>query len=188
MNDRERLLDLLTTRATEGLTETESLELEQSLRSQAEFDIDDFDLAAAVADVAFESMAASGESMPEQLKERILEQAPTRSAVASFPQPTPVKNPGLLSSQLLGWYTAAAILLLALWAPWSRDVTTPPLPPVPTIAEQRTALIEEVPDVIKVRLKVSFTDLFIMSCNGVVLNLRKFSRSRSKITTVSLIE
>ncbi len=45
-----------------------------------------------------------------------------------------------------------------------------------------------VPDVISVRLRVSFTDRFITSISGLVLNLRRFSRSRSKITTVSLIE
>ena len=45
-----------------------------------------------------------------------------------------------------------------------------------------------VPLVITVRDSVSFTDRFITSISGRVLYLIRFSRTRSKITTVSLIE
>ncbi len=45
-----------------------------------------------------------------------------------------------------------------------------------------------VPEVIRVRLSVSLTLRFITSINGMVLNLIRFSRNRSKTTTVSLIE
>ena len=45
-----------------------------------------------------------------------------------------------------------------------------------------------VSDVAKVRVKVSFTDRFITSFNGIVLYFTRFSRSRSNTTTVSLIE
>ena len=45
-----------------------------------------------------------------------------------------------------------------------------------------------VDEVITVRAQVSFSDRFITSRSGIVLYLRRFSRTRSKTTTVSLIE
>ena len=48
--------------------------------------------------------------------------------------------------------------------------------------------ISVVIEVISVRLRVSFTDRFITSRSGIVLYFTRFSRSRSKTTTVSLIE
>ena len=51
-----------------------------------------------------------------------------------------------------------------------------------------TSAISVVTEVIKVRLSVSFSDTFISSTSGICLYLRRFSRTRSKTTTVSLSE
>ncbi len=72
MLSTDRLLDLLTSRATEGLSDVESLELERALPEQREFGADDLDLAAAAVDLAYDATAGSSETMPESLKERIL--------------------------------------------------------------------------------------------------------------------
>ena len=152
MSGQERLLDLLTSRATEGLSEERSRELNESLHELADIGADDLDLAAAAADLAYASAAADDEPMPEHLKQRILEQA--RSHLASRePSVTPfrrpqARKPGVLDTHYLGWYAAAAILLLALWAPWSSR----PQPDAPTLTltEQRSIFIDNATDVIQV--------------------------------------
>ena len=58
-------------------------------------------------------------------------------------------------------------------------------PPNTSIAPTAISVVS---DVISVRLRVSLTERFITSFNGMVLYLIRFSRRRSKTTTVSLIE
>ena len=152
MSGQERLLDLLTTRATEGLSAERSMELEENLHQLTDIGADELDLAAAAADLAYGSVAADDEPMPEHLKQRILEQARDHRAshapsVKPFPQPRK-PEPGVLDTRCLGWYAAAAILLLALWAPWSSRPN--PVAPTPTLAEQRLLLIDSADDVIEV--------------------------------------
>jgi len=160
MTDQERLLNLLAARATEGLSEEESRELDRAIGDLTDAGADDLDLAAAAADLAFEAASADDEPMPQDLKQRILERARThRPSLAGgrieTPQPfvSPVQQPGIrkrgpLDARYLGWYAAAAMLLLAVWAPWS-SVTEPPTP-TPTLAEQRLLLIDSAADVIQV--------------------------------------
>lgn len=68
----DRLLNLLTARATEGLSVGESVELERCLAVQSELDADDLDLAAAAVYLAYDAVHGQAEPMPEALKRRIL--------------------------------------------------------------------------------------------------------------------
>jgi hypothetical protein len=74
MASRDRLLDLMAARATEGLAAAESDELEQGLQAQRELADDDLDLAAAAVYLAQDATTAT-DPMPDRLKERILGQA-----------------------------------------------------------------------------------------------------------------
>ena len=74
MASRDRLLDLLVARATEGLAAAESDELERELRKQRELVSDDLDLAAAAVYLALDATTET-DPMPDRLKERILGQA-----------------------------------------------------------------------------------------------------------------
>jgi hypothetical protein len=67
----DRLLDLLTARATEGLSTQEAEELECALEEQRDLG-DDLELAAAAVHLAFEADAPPAEAMPESIKRRIL--------------------------------------------------------------------------------------------------------------------
>jgi anti-sigma-K factor RskA len=144
MSGQERLLDLLTARATEGLSDERSRELDAGLDELTDIGVDDLALAAAAADLALQSTAAGLEPMPAALKQRILEQG--RFQLASRRPSAP--EPALLDTRFLGWYVAAAILLLALWAPWSSRPE--PTAPGPTLAEQRSLLLDSATDVIRV--------------------------------------
>jgi hypothetical protein len=73
MAARTRLIDLLATRATEGLSCGEACELEQALGAQTEFDADDLDLAAAAVYLAFDSASARIGPLPEHLRRSILD-------------------------------------------------------------------------------------------------------------------
>lgn len=152
MSGQERLLDLLTSRATEGLSPERTRELEENLHPLTDIEADELDLAAAAVDLAYGSVAADDKPMPEHLKQRILKQARDHrasqtSAVRPFRQPGK-PQPDVLDTRYLGWYAAAAILLLALWAPWSSRPK--PVASTPTLAEQRLLLIDSAEDVIEV--------------------------------------
>lgn len=72
MLSQDRLLDLFAARATEGLSAGESAELEQALAGRRELGLDDIDLAAAAVYLAYDTSCAKTETMPEELKRRIL--------------------------------------------------------------------------------------------------------------------
>ena len=74
MASRDRLLDLMAARATEGLAAAGSDELEQALQEQRELSADDLDLAAAAVYLALDATTET-DPMPDRLKERILGQA-----------------------------------------------------------------------------------------------------------------
>ncbi|NIM01555.1 MAG: hypothetical protein GTN89_02200 [Acidobacteria bacterium] len=154
MSAQERLLDLLASRATEGLSEEDAMELDGTLHQLTGLSEDDLELAAAAADLAFVSDAADVEPMPDHLKHRIMAQArdhlESRTAtVTPFPQPLKERTePGFPAGRYLGWYVAAAILILALWAPWSTTERTPT--PAPTLSEQRETLLGGAADTIRV--------------------------------------
>jgi hypothetical protein len=112
--DDDRLQDLLTARATEGLDPAEQEELNELTSNYPEFDPDELDRVAA-------SLAMSGlrvEPMPTALRARIEADAqawferrtpaPRAAVVAPFPaRPKPVTAWG-------GWFAAAAALVLAI--------------------------------------------------------------------------
>lgn len=147
----DRLLELLIARATEGLSETEQHELELLLERDpaAAAEGEELELAAALADRAFaEQKHARGieaiPPMPEDLARRILARAPTRPVVRT-PEAPSAKRFALGS---LGWYAAAAVLLLALWVPWrsAQDPTPPPTAP----DQARRELLASAADAIRV--------------------------------------
>lgn len=151
MNGQQRLLDLMTARATEGLDRKESAEFRALIDRQTHFEIDDLDLAAAELDLAFQAEQPVGEPMPAAVRRRILAQAKlhgaARSAVLPFPDRR-TRRPNRPAATRLGWYAAAAMLLLALWS-WFRAPDSPIPAQAPTVA-QRQALLENARDAILV--------------------------------------
>jgi hypothetical protein len=196
MKPDERLANLLASRATEGLSEEESRELDRLLDELA-VDGEELELAAAALDLAQQERDAL-EAMPEDLKQQILAEAsrhlPSAGGAAgssaggaagssaagakgssagsdagsSAAAPGTVapfdagrigqqrrdgaarqarEQAGPFSTRYLGWYAAAAMLILAIWSPWSQG--PPPAGSQPTPAEQRAALIDEAPDLIQ---------------------------------------
>lgn len=140
MSGSERLLDLLAARATEGLSDVDRAELDRLLQTRDDVDTDAFELTAAEIDLAWSRAAEDTEPMPEMLRRRVLVRAGAR------------RSRGPLAPAFLGWYAAAAILLLALWSPWNRGPERPATPPPapPTLAELRESLIESSPDIVQV--------------------------------------
>ena len=69
---RDRMVDLLAARATEGLSVGESIELEQALAGQRDLGADDLDLAAAAVYLAYDATCDRTETMPGALRRRIL--------------------------------------------------------------------------------------------------------------------
>lgn len=138
----DRLLDLLVARATEGLSERDSVELERLLEEHDGLGVDDLDLAAAAAHLAFQGSGSAVEPMPFDVKRRALAAidrhlASRRTAPRRY----------LFNARSLGWYAAAAMLLLALWAPWNRP---PELRATrPTLDEQRQTLTGGAEDAIR---------------------------------------
>lgn len=160
MTDRQRLLDLLAARATEGLSAEESLELERGLREHPDVDPDALDLAAAAADLAFDDASPDREAMPETVKRAILERASAHVASAASDRldatepsvtpfrPRPAARPSPFDARLIGWYAAAAVLLLALWSPWSPGPETPPADR--TVSQERALLVDSSGDLVQV--------------------------------------
>ncbi len=139
----DRLLDLLVARATEGLSERDSLELDRLLGERDGIDGDELDLAAAAAYLAFRGSGPAVEPMPLDVKHRTL--AAIDDYLASR---RTAPRPRLSDARYLGWYAAAAMLLLALWAPWNRS---PELPATkPTLEVQRQTLVREAGDTIRI--------------------------------------
>lgn len=148
MKDQEQLLNLLADRATEGLSDEESRKLDEALRSFTDLDGDELDLTAAAADLAFDAGAVQTEVMPEHLKRRILQQAREQISSQEVGDVATSTKRGLLNTRYLGWYAAAAMLLIALWSPWAP--TTEPVKQTLTVAEQRVLLMETAADTIQV--------------------------------------
>ncbi|MFO0580468.1 MAG: anti-sigma factor [Polyangia bacterium] len=154
----ERQLQLLADEALFGLSEAELRELEGDLEVAPD---DSFALAAAAIALAVVPRAP----LPEHLAARILaaapqpeavhlhppseiEQARLRAAPRSAPRPTAPRS-------VLPWLAAAASLAVAVGSlvlrPPPRVVTrVAPLPPLPTAAEARQALLREARDLVKI--------------------------------------
>ena len=69
---RERLLDLLATKATERLTAQEEAELAGLLKAHPDVDADEFELAAAAAELAMLDERAARLPLPTDLRGRLL--------------------------------------------------------------------------------------------------------------------
>ena len=141
----ERELDLLVSRATQGLNEAESRELQNSGRDD-EFS---FELAAAAADLA---MIDRIESMPASCRAKL--DAAAREFCVSERAARPNAGPVIARIESdrrvsIGWVAAAAGILLAVlaWLPrlaTSSTSGTPPLAATP--AERRAVLLAEATD------------------------------------------
>lgn len=115
---RDRLWELLADRATQGLAEHESRELDALLRQYPDVDADAMDRAAAAVDLAF---ASDDGPMPVSLRDRIAAGIPDSSQGTG-----PIAVIGnRRSSTYLGWLAAAACLALAVAAWWPSSRTTP---------------------------------------------------------------
>lgn len=123
---RDRLWELLADRATQGLSEVETRELDTLLRQYPDINPDCMDLAAAAVDLAIVSAA---EPMPASLKKRI-------AAGLEQDAPAPIAVIGKRSiAAYFGWAVAAACIAIAVGAWW------PSFKPSPSLAEQRQSLL-----------------------------------------------
>jgi hypothetical protein len=147
--DDERLADLLVQEATEGLTTEEARELQALLAATPGAEAGALLPAAAAVTLAARLPA---EPLPAALRERLVAQGQAAVKAQAAGKVTPLASraarpaaPMLVSSgSRLGWYAAAASLLLAVAAWWPRLPAEGPRvveQPVPTLAEQRETLL-----------------------------------------------
>jgi hypothetical protein len=149
------LADLLVQLETRGLSAAESRQLDALLAAAPGSDRDALAPAAAALTLAARLPA---EDMPAALRERLIAEgrAAVGKAAAGKVVPLaarPAPPPPAVGSRL-GWYAAAASLLLAVAAWWpklavqeAKMVSVPP--PVPTLAEQRERLVASAPAAIR---------------------------------------
>lgn len=145
--DDTTLADLLVQLETEGLDAAESREIDDLIGQSPGATRDALAAAAAALTLAARLPA---EPMPAALRSRLVEQGrdAVRKAAASKVvslEATP-SRPMRVPGPAMGWYAAAASLLLAVAAWWPRVADEPVRmaalpPPVPTLAEQRAMLI-----------------------------------------------
>lgn len=156
----ERLLDLLAARATQGLSEEESRELERIGAGSPDQTADALDLAAAAADLAMIEHVL--EPMPHAVRRRLQAEAARwmaggdhshtsrqgqrrNDAVARI-EPRDFRRAGSRWLQGAGWLVAAACLLLAVVGWWPHLTATPAPPP---LATQVDRFVRSAPDVIR---------------------------------------
>lgn len=155
----ERLLDLLSARATQGLSDAETRELDGMAAEHAETEIESIELAAAAADLA---MMGALEPMPEHVRQRLQANAArwmTGTASPRKPRPQPVDDvvariepgrpPLRRGSRWMsgaGWIVAAACLALAFAGWWPHLTATPAKPPLSTQLDQ---FVQSTPDAIR---------------------------------------
>ncbi len=129
--EMDRMMDLLATRATQGLTQSEARELDDLLRKYPDEDAGQFDLAAA----ALASVFVAGESreaLPPGLRERLLSSADEMAGQSRGVGATLTIGPAASRSTWrptwrsnLGWLAAAACLALAVVAWWPKAPAGP---------------------------------------------------------------
>jgi hypothetical protein len=166
----ELLFDLLTKKAVNGLDTSEQEILESFDEQVVEAEFATLETAAAAVNMAGISEI---EPMPDHLRARILEAAPTHAAqdghLADTPWPPPTEPAAKQAEPAsagyfawLGWVVAAAACLLlvaTIWVTRRQEVAGGPSPsPSPTTeqaltpAEQREALIASTPGIIQANL------------------------------------
>lgn len=169
--DQQRLADLLADEATQGLSEAEAHELERLLAAHPEIEADELALAVAAGELTQPLVL---EALPLSLRSRVLADAERYWGAESKPERTqnsrtdltttgahtdsplapaaevvafPLRRGGTRRAgwQQLGWYAAAACLLLALggwWQVWK--ASRPSVAPRTTsLAEQRAQLLKQ---------------------------------------------
>lgn len=175
-SDHDRMLELLAEQAISGLTAVEQIELKSLLEANPDFDVATLDRTAAMLDIA--ASVADIEPLPDHLRDRILarDQSECRADIA-LPHAAQPRNE-IHWREVVAWMTAAACLLLAVFA-WSRWPTNnPPLVPSPhlpvlagndklprpadddvvrpnagpTVAQLREQLLNSAPDVLHLQL------------------------------------
>jgi hypothetical protein len=148
---QEHLFELLTLRATEGLEDAESAELNELLTQTPEADSTGFELAAAAVHLA---LIGPERPMPAGLRARILADWQSTQAPEEAPRQTHGEAADSVGSHTqYGWLAAAAALAIALIGWWPRLMEPAPSPapaavvestdPVaaPSVAELRDALL-----------------------------------------------
>lgn len=147
---KERMLQLLADRATEGLGVEAVKELDDLLASHAEYDEFYFDSAAAAVDLA---MSPSLDTLPGPLRDRILTDAErffgaTEGGQSS--QAPPVAKVGRVEyrwGSRLGWYVAAASLAVAVvgwWQVFSTQSSSPA-----AVSRQYADFLRETTDLVR---------------------------------------
>ncbi len=127
----ERLQELLATRATQGLPDAENDELASLLQADPSIDSDAFDLAAATVYLELASRDEITEQLPQTLRRRLLSEGGAlirhssgstgTDNVTAFP--APIRS----APSTIGWWAAAACLLLAVAGWWPRLAPSPAL-------------------------------------------------------------
>jgi anti-sigma-K factor RskA len=176
-SDHDRILELLADQAITGLNAVEQAELKSLLEANPNFDLAALDRTAAMLDIA--ASVDDIEPLPDHVRDRILahDQSKLRTCITFAGAKQPRNKIEL--REVLAWATAAACLVLAVFA-WSRW-STPRLPsdpspnapvvaenkaspsrlrdrdtfrpnPEPTIAELRKQLLSSSPDVLHLQL------------------------------------
>lgn len=140
--DNDRLIDLLIERATQGLPESDTAELNRLLAQYPDFDPDTLDYAVAAIDTALSEPIA--DELPAALLARV--RADANRHEFSAQRPVPPAGP-MQRFAVLGWLAAAASLFIAA-AVWLNARPVSPTPPPP--AERREQLLAKAPDVVKV--------------------------------------
>ena len=167
----ERLTDLLAEKSILGLSASQEAELRELQNEHGPIDENTFDLAVAAFDLAFGQRQAI--QMPHNLRRRILAQAPQHlpavqtqpsltdpdqaSTSKSAKMPLRASRSKRFLSNPFTWrenmffLVAAASILIALFTWQSRTETSPP---IVSVADQRTALLDSGPqDLVRVQWK-----------------------------------
>jgi anti-sigma-K factor RskA len=176
-SDHDRMLELLADQAISGLTAVERIELKSLMEANPDFDLAALDRTAAMLDIS--ASVDDIEPLPDHLRDRILAQDQSESeTMCTRPHVAQVRN-DMRWREVVAWMTAAACLLLAVFA-WSRWPTNnlplvpspnpsvlvgkDPLPPrpsdddvvrpnaKPTISQLREQLLNSAPDVLLLQL------------------------------------
>jgi len=175
-SDHDRMLELLADQAIGGLDAAEQTELKSLLQANPAFDFAALDRTAAMLDIA--ASADDIKPLPDHLRNRILAQDQLEfDGFGKLPHTAEPRN-NFHWREVVVWMTAAAWLLLALFA-WSRWPTNnaplvpSPNPPVlvgkdnlarptyndvvrpnaePTIRQLREQLLDSAPDVLHLQL------------------------------------
>jgi anti-sigma-K factor RskA len=170
------MLELLADQAISGVTAGERIELKLLLEANPDFDLAALDRTAAMLDIA--ASADDIEPLPDRLRDRILAQNQSDSeAMCTRPHVAQPRN-DIRWREVVAWITAAACLLLAVfaWSRWPANKPPPvasPNPPAlagkaspprpsdddvvrpngkPTISQLREQLLNSAPDVLLLQL------------------------------------